>query len=400
INWPTGHMPLAVWGANGPKAVIPTALKILKPADFFAKTWQSSRTSPAGLPRFIGMLSYDEFCPSAEEKITSIVYEVHACLIWDGANSNPKLVVVGQPDECSLRLDEKQIKELLKAAAETESKKIKGNALYPTMSDDFYISMVHEVLGAIRAGRYYQLNLLRWFRLAKPWTWETACQRMLQHGGIYSTLFRHGNSVVASFSPERFVSIDSRDGSAQIQTWPIKGTANRDLNDVDKDAALRDELAKSQKDLAELHMIVDLMRNDLAKICAPASVSVVDPGSVKTFAHVHHLQAEIIGNLNINLTIGEILSALCPAGSITGAPKREVMNHIRSLEGRDRGWFMGNAFLMDTVGNFDSSILIRTMTSNDSCRSWEYAAGSGIVIKSETLQELAEISSKCRPITD
>lgn len=401
-SWPIGTMPLALWGALGERAVLPTALKQVPTEDFYGKRWADLTDDSKDLPKYIGVISYDEFCPHVARKAPSLIYEIHECLIWDHGSRHPRRVVTGSPDSCALRLKTADLKDLYKSAKEEKEISVKGSALYSALSDESYLGVVHDIQSAIRAGHYYQLNLLRWFKLAKTWTWKQVCSRIQHHGGPYSTVFRHGNLAVASFSPERFVAIETVSGgtSPKIKTWPIKGTAERNLKDPVADEVLKQSLSENKKDRAELSMIVDLMRNDLNRICKPQTVVVKDPGSSKTFQHVHHLQACIEGELRKELTMREIFSALCPGGSITGAPKVEVMKQIHALEGRERGFVMGNAFLMNGDGSLDSSILIRTMVSSDGGRNWNYAAGSGIVIKSNPEQELAEVRAKCRPLSE
>ena len=145
-------------------------------------------------------------------------------------------------------------------------------------------------------------------------------------------------------------------------------------------------------------MIVDLMRNDLHRVCQPHSVEVTDPGSLHSFRHVHHLIADIGGYLRRDLSLGDILRALCPGGSITGAPKIEVMKAIDSYEPSTSGYFMGNICYFDPVTNyFDSSILIRTVVKLGA-NPYRFAAGSGLTINSSFSQEWAEIAAKSKVV--
>ncbi len=211
---------------------------------------------------------------------------------------------------------------------------------------------------------------------------------------------RHGRAAIASMSPERFFSIKRLNSNLVITANPIKGTIGRDLNSQERDELLKSNLKNSQKDQAELNMIVDLMRNDLSEVSVPLSVHVDCPRRLVTHHHVHHLEASVSAQLRPSLTFGDLFSALCPAGSITGAPKLEVMKHIRRYEGCDRGYFMGHGFICYDDGSMDSNILIRTLVSQDDAATWFYAAGSGLVVKSDPRQELLEIMQKCRPLTD
>jgi para-aminobenzoate synthetase component 1 len=151
----------------------------------------------------------------------------------------------------------------------------------------------------------------------------------------------------------------------------------------------------SKKNLAELHMIIDLMRNDLNRICIPGTVEVKDANRLVSFVNVHHLVGSVIGQLREGLTVKDLLTALCPGGSITGAPKIEVMLAIREYEQRPRGYFMGHAFMLDDTGTFNSSILIRTL-QKQSGKDYEFSAGSGIVIHSDPKSERLEIDAKCK----
>lgn len=401
-------MPLVLFGVHGDRTILATAIQQIRPADFFAKKWQDLVESESEVPRWIGVVPYDEFCPNAERKQPSLIYEIHEALIWQKGALSPERMVCGDPTKCALRLTTTQLKDIerdilkhtQKNTSNSPFSSTPGSRLHSTMSDETYLSQVQNVLDEIRKGTFYQLNLLRYFRFDRSWKWPQVCARLNEHGGPMSSVFRHGNTAIASFSPERFVSITREGAIPTIHTWPIKGTVRRDSGNAYQDHQAQELLLKSEKDLAELHMIVDLMRNDLQRVCLPKTVEVPIPHRVRSFAHVHHLESHVCGNLNSEITMFDLFSALAPGGSITGAPKIEVMKHIRQMEGRERGFMMGNAFVVNADGTMDSSILIRTMTSSDGARTWEYAAGSGLVIKSDPQTELQEIFTKCRPITD
>lgn len=275
-------------------------------------------------------------------------------------------------------------------------------------TDRDYLDNVEQVLHLIRNGQFYQLNLLRFFAMSGqlPAGWGTT--RMMRAGGSYSALIDldpinaiSGQSDVQrilSFSPEKFLSVQA--GSRVIETWPVKGTAPRGLNALEDEGNARQLLA-SEKNLAELHMIVDLMRNDFHRICDPGSVTVPIAHALRSHANVHHLHAKVSGIMKSDTTLGDIIAAVCPAGSITGAPKVEVMKWIRKLEGRPRGFHMGNIFLLEPDGAFDSSVMIRSLIrhrkiNNDQpCYDrYDLAVGSGIVVHSDPQSELEEIAAK------
>ena len=273
-----------------------------------------------------------------------------------------------------------------------------GLHLLPYNDKESYLSMVAGALEDIRSGRFYQINLLRFFRVDGPLGRSELAKRIEHLGGPFSLLFQFPDYTVASLSPERFIEIHPGESYAQIVTQPIKGTARRS-EDPTQDRIAATMLENSVKDNAELHIIVDLMRNDLNRICEKGTVAVSSPGKVASFKTIHHLVAEITGHLRAKLNFGEIIASIMPGGSITGAPKVEVMAAIREYEARPRGFFMGSGFYLDDSGHFDSSILIRTLVAESPDR-FEYAAGSGIVVDSIPEAEYEEIGHKCRVVTD
>ena len=137
---------------------------------------------------------------------------------------------------------------------------------------------------------------------------------------------------IISFSPERFFQIIGQGCHPRIIAEPIKGTSPV-LTDTEANEKSKQFLRDSLKDRAELHMIVDLMRNDLNRVAKPFSVTVKDSGSLQSFTNVHHLIARVAADVKVGLTLGDVLEALAPGGSITGAPKKEVMAAIREYEG-------------------------------------------------------------------
>lgn len=261
---------------------------------------------------------------------------------------------------------------------------------------DAYLSLARQALRDIRAGRYYQINLLRYFTLATVPERSAILARLAQRAGPFGAWLSTGDLTLASFSPERFVRFAPAPsgGDVHAESCPIKGTAARSRDPV-ADAAAAAALVASQKDGAELAMIVDLMRNDLNRVARRGSVAVPEVKRLDTHANVHHLSARVTATLPGHLRFGELVAALCPGGSITGAPKREVMGAIRAYEGRPRGYFMGTLWYLDDGGIADSAILIRTLVRAPS-GAYAFAAGSGIVMASDPEHEGSEIDAKTR----
>ena len=256
-----------------------------------------------------------------------------------------------------------------------------------------YLGAVERCQADIRNGRYYQINLLQYYHLEnahEPIDWFQYFQKS---SGPLAAWIRVPDLELISFSPERFFRVLAHNKKAKILAQPIKGTSPVYLDECKNEASMA-FLKSSEKDQAELHMIVDLMRNDLNRISIPGTVTVSDPGSLHSFSNVHHLIASVEADLHESCNLAELLKALAPGGSITGAPKLEVMGAITEYEGTDRGFYMGNICYFDPhLKYFDSSILIRTVCLNHESQ-YSFAAGSGLTINSIAESEWGEIQSK------
>lgn len=231
------------------------------------------------------------------------------------------------------------------------------------------------VLGHIRAGDTYQINLTVRFRAERGAPGDpTGFHSRLRDASPapFGACLRLGDeTAVFSISPERFLRW-SPDGV--IETAPIKGTRPRGRTPAD-DAALRAALATSAKDRAEHLMIVDLQRNDLGRVCTIGSVQVVDPLVIETHATVHHLVSTVRGRLRADVDLAALLRATFPGGSITGAPKIRSMEIIEALEPTRRGPYCGTIGYLDARGGGDLNIAIRTAWSTP--EAIYYQAGGG-----------------------
>ena len=349
---------------------------------------------------YIGLVPYDLYAPNplGDAIAQPRVFRVEQALVHD--RHTGMLHVTGSP--CTqagfVLVDGPSVIAKLLLGSEPPPHPEGPLTLTASGSDLAYEQLVRDVLGDIRSGRYYQLNLLRYFTAAQVPSRRWIGARLDRFGGDFTAWFSLPDLQVISFSPERFVCCALHGDDTMIRAFPIKGTAARHLYDPLADAAIAAALQHSAKDLAELHMIVDLMRHDLYGASVPRSIRVLHSGRLLTLASVHHLEAEICASLRLGITIGELLAAVCPGGSITGAPKQEVMLAIREYEGRPRGYFMGHAFHAADGGGFDASILIRTLVQRGDDAA-EFAAGGGLVIGSDPASERREIAAKCRVVT-
>ncbi|AXE64551.1 hypothetical protein BBF93_10140 [Hyphomonas sp. CACIAM 19H1] len=265
----------------------------------------------------------------------------------------------------------------------------------PHSAPGSYQAGVARVREYIREGDIYQANISGLWTTG-PLCREAAFAHYLQgrarSPAPFSAFGVFEGRTIASFSPERLISAD---GEGRVKAEPIKGTIRRS-EDVTEDAAARAALLASEKDRAENVMIVDLLRNDISRVCTSASVSVSSLCRLETFANLHHLVSTVEGKLAPGQTAADLLAAVFPGGSITGAPKLRAMEIIDELEPAARGIFCGSLGWMGHDGAMDFSILIRTLeVLPGEARLW---AGAGITLLSDPEAEHAEIRLKAERI--
>jgi para-aminobenzoate synthetase component 1 len=247
-----------------------------------------------------------------------------------------------------------------------------------------YLATVRRAIEYIHAGDCFQVNIAQ--RLLCPLTehpLELYDKLRQRNAAPFAGYFDLGAFAIASASPERFLFVQQRD----VETRPIKGTRPRGLT-LQEDLARVDELRNSAKDRAENVMIVDLLRNDLGRVCAYGSVRVEAVCRVETYRTVHHLVSEVRGRLRSDMGPLDLLRAAFPGGSITGAPKVRAMEIIAELEPTARGPYSGTLGYLGFDGTMDTNILIRTFTLG---RGWvQFPVGGGIVADSVPEREYEE----------
>lgn len=262
-------------------------------------------------------------------------------------------------------------------------------------SAEAYKAAVSRIREYIRAGDIYQANVAGLWT-ASPLSREAAFAQFLvgreRSPAPFSAFGVFGGRTIASFSPERLISADAK---GRVRAEPIKGTIRREANET-KDAAARAALLASDKDRAENVMIVDLLRNDISRVCTSSSVSVSSLCRLETFANLHHLVSTVEGQLAPEEDAVSLLEAVFPGGSITGAPKLRAMEIIDELEPAPRGIFCGSMGWIGHDGAMDFSILIRTLEClPEMTRLW---AGAGITLLSDPEAEYDEIRLKAERI--
>ncbi len=252
-----------------------------------------------------------------------------------------------------------------------------------------YLEAVARVREYIFAGDIFQANLSQRFEapLAEsPWA---LYQRLrVRNAAPFSAFLDFPEAVVLSSSPERFLRVD---GAGRVETRPIKGTRPRGVG-PEHDAALGRALVESDKDRAENLMIVDLMRNDLSRVCQPGTVRVSELFALEHYATVHHLVSTVVGELAPGFSALDLLRVAFPGGSITGAPKVRAMEVIAELEPSQRGVYCGAIGYCSVTGSLDTNIAIRTAVAVGD-RIY-FSAGGGIVADSEPEQEYQETFDK------
>ena len=260
---------------------------------------------------------------------------------------------------------------------------------------DSYLAAVQRVRDYIFAGDIFQANLSQRFEAATTepaWSFYTRLRR--RNAAPFAAFLDFPEVTVVSASPERFLRVDAH---GHVETRPIKGTRPRGVG-PEHDAALGQALAESAKDRAENLMIVDLMRNDLSRVCKPHSVRVSELFSLEHYATVHHLVSTVVGELSPGADAIDLLRAAFPGGSITGAPKLRAMEVIAELEPSRRGVYCGSIGYWSVTGELDTSIAIRTAVVQDG-RVY-FSAGGGIVADSDPQQEYMETLDKARAMID
>jgi para-aminobenzoate synthetase component I len=271
-------------------------------------------------------------------------------------------------------------------------------AVDSNLTRDEYLAAVRRIKEHIAAGDIYQANLTQQISctLAPESRPEDVFLRLRRdHPASFAAFIRRREDVVISASPERFLCVQAQDGVRAVEAWPIKGTRPRGSN-REEDARLRRELLTSEKDRAENIMIVDLLRNDLGRVCHYGSVEVTELCALAEHPTLFHLVSKVRGMLREEVTAGALVRAAFPCGSITGAPKIRAMEIISETETTARGLSMGALGYFSFDGSIDLNVAIRTMTVRDSVA--RFNVGGGIVADSCPSLEYEESLVKARAL--
>ncbi len=312
---------------------------------------------------------------------------------------------INEDGECSSTLAHSRLKQLElilqqvvqtpQTILETESNLMTDSysTIEPSVSRPQYLKDLERVIDYIYAGDIYQANLTQ--RFSMPWqgdVWNLYTQLHRQNPAPFAAFLPYPDFQILCSSPERFVRIQP---SGQIETRPIKGTRPRGDSLID-DEIQADELINSPKDRAELTMIIDLERNDLGRICQFGTVKVPDLIQLEKYPTVWHLASTITGQLIKDLKPSELIRAIFPGGSITGAPKIRALEIIEELELYRRGPYTGSIGYMGFDGAWDLNIVIRTIVMKDEIA--YVNVGGGIVADSVPENEYDETLHKAKAL--
>ncbi|MFC3690783.1 aminodeoxychorismate synthase component I [Chenggangzhangella methanolivorans] len=257
-----------------------------------------------------------------------------------------------------------------------------------------YVEAIARTVDYVLAGDIFQANVAQRFLadLAQdfdPWAFYRRLRT--RNAAPFAAYLAFGDMTVCSSSPERFVRVDGD----RVEARPIKGTAKR-WSIPHADGSASRALLDSEKDRAENVMIVDLLRNDLSRVCRPGTVEAPMLCGLETYASVHHLVSVVTGRLRDRLGVADLLNASFPGGSITGAPKLRAMEIITELEGHARGVYCGSIGWMGFSGDADFNIAIRTATIADGKA--QFQAGGGVTALSDPAAEYDETLTKARAV--
>ncbi len=259
-----------------------------------------------------------------------------------------------------------------------------SNGVFSTHSPSAYASMVQSGIDLVRAGDIFQVNLAQQFSVAGSWNpLELYKKARACNPAPFAGYLDCGNAAIVSMSPERFLKVTR----GSVSMHPIKGT-RRVLSRPEADLYASADLHSSEKDRAENVMIVDLVRNDLSRVCEPKSVVVEALCRVERFRYVQHLVSIVSGRLVAGANALDAMLAAFPGGSITGAPKHRACEIICQVEANSRGPYCGTLGYVGFNGNADWNILIRTFVVRED--NITFSAGGGVTVGSDPAMEYAE----------
>lgn len=264
------------------------------------------------------------------------------------------------------------------------------------LSREEYISIIDKLKQHILRGDCYEINFCQEFFSENTLINPVLLYKQLSavSPNPFSALYKMNDRWLICASPERYL----KKQGVRILSQPIKGTSQRVIGDKDEDELSKKRLMHSAKDRSENVMVVDLIRNDLSRVCKEGTVKVDELYGVYSFPQVHQMISTISGELKEDISFSEILKATFPMGSMTGAPKKRVMELIEQYERTKRGIFSGAVGYISPDGDFDFNVVIRSIMYNAATNFLSFQAGSGITWYSDPEKEWEECLMKAAAI--
>ena len=311
----------------------------------------------------------------------------------------PQVVLLLSKDQLLIGVD-KDHERIFAEINQTKTKQTKTNETVLNILQRFnkaeYMQSVALIKEHIHAGDCYELNFCQEFYVEEVVIepMHTYLQLSKTSPNPFSAFYKLNGRFVICASPERYL----RNKGGILLSQPIKGTKARESREFDIDESERTQLLTSEKDRSENVMIVDLVRNDLSRVCEKGTVEVKELFGIYTFPHVHQMISSVTGKLRKNTTVEEILRATFPMGSMTGAPKKKVLELIEQFEKTKRGLFSGSIGYMTPEGDFDFNVVIRSVMYNQQSGYLSFQTGSAITFYSDPEEEYNECLLKAAAI--
>ena len=304
----------------------------------------------------------------------------------------PEIIVLLNQDRLSIGVLQDNhgqvLKEIQNAGLVSAGRKTEPVIIRQRIPKAEYLEIIQKLKKHIFRGDCYEINFCQEFYAedAEIDPAETFQNLIDVSPNPFSAFYRLDDRYLICASPERFIAKKGR----QIFSQPMKGTSRRDLKDREHDEVLRRKLEQSAKERSENVMVVDMVRNDLTKVCTESSVKVDELFGVYSYPQVHQMISTISGELKEEVSFSEIIGATFPMGSMTGAPKYRVMELIDQYEESARGIFSGSVGYISPGGDFDFNVVIRSIMYNTRSKYLSYQLGSGITFYSDPEKEWEE----------
>jgi para-aminobenzoate synthetase component 1 len=346
---------------------------------------------PADKPK-IGIIGYDQ--KNYYEQLTSQNKAWIACP--DSCFFSPELTI--RFTSGGVKITGKNPEQIAAAIAATPLESAEGSGrltICPRHDEESYTRLFTKIQDHILEGDIYELNFCTDYHgklpIAEP---ERVYLELCSQSPMpFSALFKAEELYLCAASPERFL---KKEGN-RLLSQPIKGSVKRGAS-PEEDARLKKTLAESEKERAENLMIVDLVRNDLSRVAETGSVSVDELFGIYSFQRITQMISTVSCRLRPGTTFEEIVSKTFPMGSMTGAPKVRSMELIEDYESFRRSWFSGALGYIDSSGNFDFCVVIRSIVINRSDNSYYFGVGSAITLDAIAAEEYKECQLKAAPL--